>query len=192
MTEEGPLTIQEHIRRLLRPERLEELDPFVILAFMPIEPYDQVADIGCGPGYFSIPLAKHLVYGKLYALDILDEMLGVLRRRVEEANLGNVEILKCGETDFPVPKGSLDGVFIAFVIHHDMDQVAFLRAARDLLKPRGWCTVLEWYGKDRSSGPPLERRIGPDELERLAGEAGFQLRWWRDINGKHYMALLRK
>jgi len=185
-------TIQEQIRRLLRPERELELDPFTILSLMPIEPYDHVADIGCGPGYFSIPLAKHLVYGRLYALDILDEMLDVLRQRVSEARLGNVEILKCGERDFPLPRESLDGAFIAFVIHHDMDQVAFLAAVRALLKPRGWCTILEWYGRDTESGPPLERRIGPDRLEGLAKEAGFQFRSWRDINGRYYMALLRK
>ena len=192
VTERDPMTTQGLIERLLRPERQEELDPFVIMAFMPIEPYDQVADIGCGPGYFSIPLAKHLVYGKLYALDILDEMLDALRQRVEEANLGNVEILKCGATDFPVPKESLDGVFLAFVTHASEDRIAFLKAARDLLKPRGWCTVLNWYRKETEYGPPLEKRIDPDELEELARETGFQVRWQRDLNGLHYMAMLRK
>ena len=85
-----------------------------IITFMPIDPYDHVADIGCGPGYFSIPLAKHLVYGKLYSLDILDEMLDVLRERVAEQNLGNMEILKCARDGLPssrgVPKRSISGL----------------------------------------------------------------------------------
>jgi ubiquinone/menaquinone biosynthesis C-methylase UbiE len=192
MTETGPPTSEERIKMLLSPERAEELDPFVIMAFMPVEPYDQVADIGCGPGFFSVPLAKHLIFGKLYALDILDEMLDALRERVREARLGNVEVLKCGSTDFPVPKESLDGVFLSFVIHEHDDPVAFLRAARDLLKPRGWCTVLEWHPEEPQGEPSQSRRMSPNELEKLSREAGFGFRSWRDIKGRQYMALLRK
>ena len=152
MTRREPESTQDNIKRLLSREREEQLDPFVITSFMHIEPYDHVADIGCGPGYFSIPLAKHLVYGKLYALDVLDEMLEALRRRVAEANLGNVEILKCGVTDFPLPKESLDGAFVAFVVHENDDRTAFLAAVRALLKPRGWCTVLEMVSEGDGVG----------------------------------------
>ena len=192
MTGREPESTQDFIKRLLSREREEQLDPFLITSFMPIEPYDHVADIGCGPGYFSIRLAKHLVYGKLYALDVLDEMLEALQRRVAEANLGNVEILKCGVTEFPLPKESLDGAFMAFVVHQNDDRTAFLAAVRDLLRPRGWCTILEWYRKETESGPPLEARVGPDEIEKLAVEVGFRHRWWRDINGLQYMTMLRK
>ena len=192
MPEKCSLPTQELISRLLSPEREQELDPFLVITFMPIEPYDHVAEIGCGPGFFSIPLAKYLVYGKLYSLDVMDEMLDVLRKRVAVANLGNVEIRKCAPTDFPVPKESMDGLFLAFVICQTDDRMAFLKAARDLLKPRGWCTVLEWFRKETEYGPPLEDRIEPREIEELAREAGFQFRGWRDINGRQYMAMLRK
>jgi len=185
-------SIQERIDSLLRPQRLEELDPFVIMSFMPIDTYDQVADIGCGPGYFSIPLAKHITYGKLYALDILDEMLDSLQARVSEVDMGNVEVLKCGSTEFPLPVESLDGAFLAFVIHETEDRSAFLGAVKDLLKPKGWCIVLEVYRDDPESCLPPERRIGPDDLPALARESGLRFSWWRDINGRHYMALLRK
>ena len=192
MTERQPPTTQEYIDQLLHPARQEELDTFLVMSFMPIDPYERVADIGCGPGYFSIPLAKHLVHGKLYALDIDDEMLDALRLRVEEAKLGNVEVLKCGATDFPVEAESLDGVLLAFVTHQSEDRIDFLEAVRDLLRARGWCVVLEWYRKATESGPPLERRIDPGELEALAGETGYRFRWWRDLNGSQYMALIRK
>ena len=186
------MTNQEFIRDLLRPERQEEVDPFVVMTFMPIEAYDHVADIGCGPGYFSIPMAKYLVHGKLYALDVSDEMLVALRERVVEANLGNVEIMKCGPADFPVPEGSLDGVFLAFVTHYNEDRVAFLKAASELMRPGGWCTVLEFYRKETEHGPPLHTRIEPAELRQMAREAGLEFRSLRDFNGDQYMSVFRK
>lgn len=192
MSQQPHHTAKEHIEQLLSPERQEELDPFVAISFMPIDPYEHVADIGCGPGYFSIPLSKYLIHGKLYALDIDEEMLDTLRFRVADANLGNVEILRCGPTDFPVPSESLDGAFLAFVTHQSDDRAAFLEAVKDLLKPRGWCVILEWYRKEIDSGTPLEARIDPQEVEMLSREAGYRFQWWRDLNGNQYMALLRK
>ena len=192
MEQRPRLTGQDFIRSLLRPERVQENDPFRIITLLPIDPYEHVADIGCGPGFFSIPLAKYLVHGKLYALDTWDEALNELRRRVSEASLGNVDVLECVPLDFPMPDASVEGVFLAYVLHDTEDRVAFLSAVRRLLKPGGWFAILNWYRKETEHGPPLEKRIEPDELESLSRDAGFRWRWWRDLNGIQYMAMLRK
>ena len=189
--EHSGMTTQEFIQRLLRPERAEMLDPFVILSFCPIGLNDSVADIGCGPGYFTLPLAKALVNGKVYALDIDEEMVAACRERMDQARLGNVETLTCSEFEFPIEKGTLDGLFMAFVVQHGADKPRLLRAVRELLQPRGWCSVLEWYRKETETGPPLERRVDPVDLENLAREAGFRPTGWRDLNGEHYLMTLR-
>lgn len=186
------MTTQEFIQRLLAPDRGERVDSFTIFTFSDINDRDAVADIGCGPGFFTIPLAKLLYNGKVYALDINDEMLEACRKRVEEARLGNVEILKCGEFDFPLDKSSLNGVFLAFVIQQSPDKPRFLSAVQELLRPRGWCTILEWYHKETDTGPPLERRIDPQDLREMATESGFRYLTWRDLNGEQYMMTLRK
>ena len=190
MTSE-PMSTQEFIRRLLAPERSQSVDIFLVLSFSEINLHDTVADIGCGPGFFTLPLAKYLVSGKLYALDIDDEMLTACREQVDQARMGNVEILKCDEFSFPLEAGSLDGVFLAFVVQQSPDKPRFLRAVRELLQPRGWCTILEWYRKETETGPPLERRIDPADLEVMAREEGYRTRGWRDLNGEQYMMMLR-
>jgi ubiquinone/menaquinone biosynthesis C-methylase UbiE len=190
-TERDELTTQEFIKRLLRPERAQWLDTFEVLAFTEIGDWDRVADIGCGPGYFTIPLAKALINGKLYALDINEEMVEACRERVAQARLGNVEVLKCDEFDFPIEKGSLNGLFLAFVIQQSPDKPRFLRAVRELLRPRGWCSILEWYHMETETGPPVERRVDPGDMREMATGAGFRYVAWRDINGEQYMMTLR-
>jgi len=44
-------------------------NPETILSEAGVKPGEVVADIGCGTGYFTIPLAKHVgKRGKVYAL----------------------------------------------------------------------------------------------------------------------------
>ena len=70
----GTWDTQQFAKFLLSSQREEELDPFTVMTFLPIEPHQHVADIGCGPGFFTIPFAKHLLNGKVYGLDIDEEM----------------------------------------------------------------------------------------------------------------------
>ena len=189
-TDSGHPDMPSSIERMLRPERMETLDPFRVLSHCPVNPRDTVADIGCGPGYFTLPLAKFLINGKVYGLDTSDEMVEACRVRLDEARLGNFEILKCGEYDFPVAPASVDGLFIAFVVHHPSDRERFLTAAKEMLKPGGWCFIMEWHKKETESGPPLEARITPDEMRQFARNSGFRVQGSRDINEEHYMMTL--
>ncbi len=178
------------IERMLRPERMETLDPFRVLSHCPVNQRDTVADLGCGPGYFTIPLAKLLINGKVYALDTSDEMIEACQSRLDQARMGNVEVLKCSEYEFPVSPASIDGLFIAFVVHHPSDRERFLAAAKEMLKPGGWCFILEWHKRETESGPPQQARITPDELRQIAQNSGFRFQSSRDLNNEHYMMTL--
>ena len=185
-TESSHPDMPSTVARMLHPERSQRLDPFRIMAHCPITPQDIVADVGCGPGYFTLPLAKFLIKGRVFAMDTSDEMIEACQGRVNQARLGNVQVLKCDDYKFPVESGTLDGLFIAFVVHHPEDRVRFLTAAKEMLRPGGWCFILEWHKTETESGPPQTARINPDELRELCEMAGFRYQESGDVNNENY------
>ena len=178
------------VERLLRPERVEMLDPFRVLSHCPLTPRDNVADIGCGPGYFTLPLAKFLINGKVIALDTSDEMVEACKARLDEIRLANAEVIKCEEYSFPVDAGTMDGIFIAVTLHHPEDRVRFLSAAREMLKPGGWCFIIEWQPHETESGPPQEARITIDQLRQIATDSGLRFQTSLNLNSDYYLATL--
>jgi len=53
-----------------------------------------VADVGAGTGYFSLPLAETVgLQGKVYAVDAQNEMLALLRQKLDESAIPNVELI---------------------------------------------------------------------------------------------------
>ena len=185
------ITTQEFIRQLLSPERAQKSDPFVVLSFCPVNVHDTVADIGCGPGYFTLPLAKLLVNGKVYALDLDEQMVAACRERIAQARLGNVEVLGCDEFDFPLAQGSLDGVLLAFVVQRQRGQGPVFAGGQGAATSQG--LVLGAGVVPERDG----RRAGPGTpgCSRGAGEAGpgdgIPSQGMADLNGEHYMTTLR-
>jgi ubiquinone/menaquinone biosynthesis C-methylase UbiE len=177
---------------LLAPKRRELLDPDRVISMIPLRPYHKVADIGCGPGYFAVPLAKYVNQGKLYALDMQEEMLEACRQRLSAMHLDNVEVLQCEEEKLPLDKDSVDGAFLAFVLHEAKDREGFLAEAERLLQRGGWLAVLEWYKRAMEEGPPLEDRVSEEETKELGQKAGLRFISQRDLNGKNYLVLFRK
>ena len=189
-TESGHPDMPTSVERMLRPERAETLDPFRVMSHCPVNPRDTVADIGCGPGYFTLPLAKYLIYGKVFALDVSDEMIQACQERVNQARLGNVEVVKCEEYEFPVEAGIADGLFISVTLHHPEDRVRFLTAAKEMLKPGGWCFIVEWQKKETESGPPQQVRITTEELRQIAKDSGFKFQSSLNLNSDYFVATL--
>ena len=177
---------------LVSSERRRSLDTHFLLSSVPMMAHHVVADIGCGPGYFAIPLGKYLFDGKVYALDIRQEMLDATKKALEEINLTNVELIKSQERKLPLEDKCLDGAFAAFVLQEATSPAALLKDTWRCLKKSGWLVILEWYKLEMDEGPPLEQRIGMDEMQAITKKAGFRISGKRDLNGRQYMMTMRK
>lgn len=182
-----------HKAMLDSEERRHAFPPEKILSLLPLAPDQIVADIGCGTGYFSIPLSERLTKGKVYALDISEEMLSVLRGKLEKSPHSNITVLKSEEENIPLKAGSLDGVLMIFMLHEAAaNRAVFLKTVFSLLKPGGWVAVVEWVKKEMPVGPPLKERLDMTEVIDLAPEEGVKLVSKESLNDKHYFLLWGK
>ncbi len=187
------LSIEERIGRLLTPERRERLDVHRILSLIPLRPYLTVADIGCGPGLFAIPLAKSMWDGQVIAVDVDEDMVEEVRRRAKEARLGNITAVKSEPDTLPLEPASLDGVLLVCVLHEVEDKEGFLKKVAETLRRGAWCAVIEWRAdKQQDEGPPAGRRIDDADLVRMGSDVGLRSTLRRELNDYHYMLVFNK
>ena len=98
--------------QLLNAGLEETYDPQSLIALAPIHTDQVVADVGSGPGWLSIPLAKYLYGGKLYAVDVQEGMLEKVAERAAKFRLFNVETVLSKESSIPLEDGILDGLVL--------------------------------------------------------------------------------
>ena len=134
-----------------RAERETEEQPTRALAIMKIAPGTAVADIGAGSGYFTERIARLVgPAGKVYATDIQQGMLDLLRQRVERAGLQNVTLILGEPANPKLPEASLDMALMVDVYHELSDPQTVLRHIRTALKPEGRLILIEYKGEDPS------------------------------------------
>lgn len=177
-----------NMARLLGEERRAKLPPEATLRAAGLTTGQTVVDLGCGPGYFTLPAAALVgPRGKVYGVDLQPEMVEACRARAAAARARWVEVVRSTETEVPLPDGIADVVLISVVLHETNDRVAFLREARRLLKPGGEIALIEFRKVDGSPGPPKEIRLSEAEVAAVAAAAGLRVREQRALNDLHLL-----
>lgn len=140
------------------------LDVPLTLAQFDIGRFGDVAELGCGYGTFSIPIAR-AISGQLYAYDIDPEM--VERTRSRAVGLPIVcEVRDVLEAGFGV---AVDAVLLFNILHCEAPQALLKQAAavaRTVL-------VTHWRYSETPRGPSLHIRPRPEQIARWAREAGL-------------------
>ncbi len=106
----------------------------------------RVLEIGPGPGYFSVEVARRLPYGYLELLDIQHEMLKKVRHKVVKKGLTNVNLV-CGDAVcIPFHNEIFDVVFLVAVFGEISDKKKCLISLYRILKPSGLLSITEQPG----------------------------------------------
>jgi ubiquinone/menaquinone biosynthesis C-methylase UbiE len=161
---------------LMAEDRLQRFDRYAFLRSLGVGEGKAVADLGCGPGFFTLP-ASELVgpTGKVFAVDVQQEMVDDLRSRLAQQGIVNVAVRRSSELELPIQQRSVDLALLAFMLTEVDQRSSFLLAAKRLLRADGRIAVLEWEKIETPVGPPVEERITADEVIADAAAAGLAL-----------------
>ncbi|BDG62261.1 class I SAM-dependent methyltransferase [Caldinitratiruptor microaerophilus] len=173
---------------LLDPARKAWYDPDRVLTHLDLGRGRVVADVGCGPGWFTLPLAERVAPdGLVYAIDVEEKMLERLMERAKERAVANIRpVLAEEEDEFPVPSSSCDAALVASVYHEVDPTSSFANEVRRILRPGGVCLLIEWRPEPTPVGPPQHERLSPDDVIREWTAAGFEAAGPVEVGPYHY------
>jgi protein-L-isoaspartate O-methyltransferase len=135
---------------LERPEREEEERTDVLIEALALKPGEIVADIGAGSGYFSWRMARKVgAEGKVYAVDIQQEMLDILMVNMRKRQVDAIVQPVLGTVQDPkLPAGEVDMILLVDVYHEFDFPFEMTRAMIKGLKPGGRLVLVEYRGED--------------------------------------------
>ena len=172
----NPADLARMIRRQLAPGRLGWQKPERVIRALGVRRGHIVADVGAGPGFFALRLARAVgPAGHVYAVDPEPALLDVLRLRLARSRTRNVTpVLSLGE-DPMLPRGRCDVALIVNTYHHFTDGPAFLRRLAQALARGGRIVNIDFAKRETPVGPPVDRRTAREAFLRDARRAGLAL-----------------
>ena len=171
----SPRPTPEWIQRMERPERIKELKIDEVLSKLQLKPGNVVADLGSGPGVFSLPLAKAVAPGgKVYAVDIDQQFLDHIKGKAQAQNVTNITPVLGKFSDPALPAKDVDVAFFHDVLHHIEDRAGYLKNLATYVKPSGRIVVIDLDPVTGSHSKDPKLRLTKEQVAAWMADAGFK------------------
>lgn len=170
---------------------MDFIDPEKILKNISLKPDMSAADFGCGSGGFTIPLAKSLYEGIVYALDVQEGPLNALKGRMNAEGINNVKFARVDlekENGSKLSSSSVDIVIIANVLFQAEDKKAIISEAKRVLRNNGKLIIVDWIPNSGFEGI-AEGRVDKEDVKKMALSAGLSFKKEFDA-GKYHFGLI--
>lgn len=145
-----------------------------------VTPGMRVLEIGPGPGVYTVPLARRVAaqgeQGSITCVEIQPEMIAMLRQRLQDTGVQNVEVVQGDGRRIPSSDSSFDLVFLAGVLGETPDLQALFNECARVLEPGGTLAVTEQVSDPDFRLPSTVRTLATNAGLAEVGQAG--LSWW--------------
>jgi len=176
-------------------ENVSFVDPKEIIKKAGIKKGDKVADFGCGPGYFSIPIAKTIgENGEVYAFDVLPSAIEALESQARLNGIDNISIQRVNLEKYEssgLENDSMNWVILKDILFQNKDKETILKEAYRVLKKGGKVLIMEW-NKNLSVGPDEKLRVDHLVLSELIMNVDFIFEKQSDAGDYHYTVIATK
>jgi len=171
------------------------LDPKEIIKQFDVREGMQVADFGCGAGYFTIPLAKAVgSEGRVYALDALESALNSVQSQARIEGLLNIAIKRCNLevlNSSGLEDDSMDVVVLANILFQSDNKLGIIKEAGRTLKKKGKMAIIDWQS-DQPMGPPKDLIVSIEEIKKIAEKSGLKFKKDIKVDKYHWGILFEK
>ena len=137
----------------------------------------KVGDFGTGSGHYARAAAAIVAPGgKVYAIDVQEDILKHLKLNTHEHHQGAIETV-WGDIEQPggthLRDGILDAAILANALFQVGDRDGLLAELLRTLKPGGKLLVVDWAGSYGGMGPVPEKVVTEHEAEAFFINGGF-------------------
>lgn len=171
-------------------------DPEQIIIGLKLQPGMHVADLGAGSGFYTFAAASAVgAQGKVYAVDVLKDMLLKIRSEARDRRVANIEIVwgnmeRIGGTK--LADGAVDAVVIANTLFQIEDKRAAIEEIKRILKPKGKLLLVDWSESFGGMGPMQDNVVTKEKARNLFEQGGFMFREEIPAGEHHYSLIFRK
>ena len=147
-------------RQVAQEREQAEKDVPKLVDVLRLRPGMTVADVGAGFGAMSVVLGRWIGDGHVFATDIGQRQLQVIRDYVEKEGLKNVTVLEGAAAATNLPAACCDAIFMRDVYHHITAAEAFNKSLLASVKPGGYVAIIDFPpdpGSKLPAGVPANR-----------------------------------
>jgi ubiquinone/menaquinone biosynthesis C-methylase UbiE len=127
--------VHEDLYRLFR-------DPYKALRAAGLQPGQEVLEVGCGPGFFTVPAARLVGdEGRVHALDINPLALERVRHKAEQEGVTNVCTILADAAQTGLPDESFDLIFVFGLARARGGRERIMAELHRLLRPGGRLSI---------------------------------------------------
>jgi len=104
-----------------------------------------IADIACGNGRHLLPAAKYC--SKAIGIDISNELLKIVKEKIDKNNLKNITIFHSDAVNLPLNNNSIDAVLYIAALHNIEERSSRIKSLKEIkriLKKDGKALISVW------------------------------------------------